>query len=698
MSHCLTDEELDRLADGVLESVEAAPLLAHARACSSCHHLLEECKANSAFVHTLHEGMDDASTVIIDAREKGSVAGRVTVPQPDEIDGYLIQYELHRGMQGVICRGVRISDGRQVAVKFLREGPYATAATRKRFEREIDLARTLKHPNIIEIFDHGASRTGHQYYVMDFVDGKPLHRYVWDNKLSLRDTLELFVKVCGAVNHAHSRGVLHRDLKPSNILVDAAGEPKVLDFGLAKTTKEQADLTAVSLAGQVIGTLPYMSPEQARGDHDAVDIRTDVYALGVLLYRVLTGRYPYPVTGSLAQILHNIAHTAPLPPGRAGGQAADLNPVERSAEASGPDHSIRIAGDVETIILKALAKEPERRYQNVAFIEEDLKRFLAGQPIEARRDAGIRVLSKSLARYKVAVYVACASLALIAIFAGTIWNLYQAQTRATQEARSERRAAIVAQDRLASVLLDFGDHAAQREDYQDALGHYKASLALNKHLASVDMQALRYQWNISEVYLRLGDLALATGDLDRAEDNYRRFNDAISQLSNGVPQHRGYQDRMALSFERLAHVAVLAGEQDRARDYGTQALAIRRRLAEEPRATAAMIGSYAWLMLTVEPQELRNPAEALRRALQAVDMGSREGSREDPELIATLALAFDRAGRIDAVPELRTLARDRLPADSERLQELIMISERRAIERPLHRGGPGQVPAPELQS
>ena len=163
------------------------------------------------------------------------------------------------------------------------------------------------------IFQCGQPPDGRQFCVMDYVRGVPLNQFVRDKKLPLEEALKLFGTVCDAVNYAHQKGVIHRDLKPSNILVDVDGTPKVLDFGLAKQFASPVE-SLVSVTGQVVGTLPYMSPEQARGNPDEIDIRTDIYALGVILYELLTGHYPYPVVGQMAEVLKHIEETQPTPP------------------------------------------------------------------------------------------------------------------------------------------------------------------------------------------------------------------------------------------------------------------------------------------------------------------------------------------------------------------------------------------------
>ena len=182
---------------------------------------------------------------------------------------------------------------------------HASKTSQKRFEREIELVAQLRHPNVISIFNSGETRDGLLYYAMDYVRGKQFDQYVRDKRLSLEELLRLFAVTCDAVQYAHQRGVIHRDLKPGNVLVDTDGAPKILDFGLAKLIASSAN-TVLSMNDQIMGTLRYMSPEQASGNHDEVDTRTDVYSLGVMLYESMTGHPPYPVEGRLDQVISHI--------------------------------------------------------------------------------------------------------------------------------------------------------------------------------------------------------------------------------------------------------------------------------------------------------------------------------------------------------------------------------------------------------
>jgi serine/threonine protein kinase len=292
------------------------------------------------------------------------------------IPGYEIHKQIGRGGMGLVYKATQVSTRRVVALKLLLEGPFASDGARRRFEREIALAAQLRHPNIIPIYDSGTSE-GRMYYAMEYIYGLPLNDHLRAHALDIRARLALFVRICQAVSHAHQRGVIHRDLKPSNILVDGSGEPHILDFGLAKAGS-LGDMTT-SMTAQILGTPAYMSPEQASGDPSGIDIRTDVYSLGVVLFEALTGSMPYETNVAMGKILQNIAHAEPASPSR-------LNAA--------------IDAEVSAIVLKALEKGKDRRYQSVDGLGADIQRYLDGQPIFASPPSSWYLLRKVVRRHR----------------------------------------------------------------------------------------------------------------------------------------------------------------------------------------------------------------------------------------------------------------------------------------------------------
>jgi len=306
--------------------------------------------------------------------------------------GYVGDYELleeiARGGMGVVYRARQSSLKRIVAVKMIRSGEFAGEAEVKRLRAEAEAAANLKHPNIVAIHEIG-EHDGRHYFSMDFVAGKNLAQTVGGQPAPARQAAEWLKAIAEAVQFAHQRGVLHRDLKPQNILVDAEGRPHVTDFGLAKDLHADSGVTQT---GAVMGSPSYMAPEQARGRNDLVGPASDVYSLGAVLYELLTGRAPFRGASAM-ETLHRVANDEPARP--------------RSLNQDAP-------ADLETICLKCLEKDPLRRYPTARALAEDMGRFLAGEPVQAR-PASFGRRAVSWARRHPAVLAGAAALALFAL-------------------------------------------------------------------------------------------------------------------------------------------------------------------------------------------------------------------------------------------------------------------------------------------
>jgi hypothetical protein len=283
----------------------------------------------------------------------------------------------------------------------------------------------------------------------------PLHVYVKHEKLTLEAALALFAAVCDALQYAHQRGVIHRDLKPTNILVDATGSPRILDFGLAKSLAAPTE-TVVSITQGWFGTLPYMSPEQARGEADKVDVRTDIYALGVVLFELLTGQYPYPVAGQIADVVRHIGETAPTPPTRCWTGEGGI--VRRSSRWRRRRNRCPIDDEVETIVLKALQKDRGRRYQSIGEMAADVRRYLGGEAILAKRDSNWYTLRKWARRNAVAATSLAAVIVIIivGVFCSTyLWlQAREAEAKAVLMADTWKTEAADTAMRLEMVVRD----------------------------------------------------------------------------------------------------------------------------------------------------------------------------------------------------------------------------------------------------
>jgi WD40 repeat protein len=443
-----------------------------------------------------------------------------------QISGYEIIRELNRGGQGVVYQAVQISTKRKVALKVLIEGTLASPAAQRRFLREIELAASLRHRSIVTVFDSGTTPEGRQFYVMDYIRGQSITDYARQSGLSPQRVLELFRTVCDAVAYAHQRGVIHRDLKPSNILVDAEGIARVLDFGLAKTIADRADPMA-SMSGQIVGTLRYMSPEQTRGNPDEIDMRTDVYSLGVVLYELLTGGFPYPVEGSLVEVLRHIVSTEP---------AAAARTWSAQAGAHRGGRRCPIDDELSTILRKCLSKDRERRYQNAGELSRDLGHYLADEPLEAKRDSAIYVLRKTLARHRGPVAAAMVILAISAIglaVSAVAWH----------RAAVERDAAIRAGDtaRAAEQLADEQNQLAQLTVARSYARQHEFALARNI-LESVNPSgslAQDWRWAAWEYLRRSGEISSVDLNADMPPGaRLRPANDTHSTAWIDVPGQR----------------------------------------------------------------------------------------------------------------------------------------------------------------
>lgn len=359
------------------------------------------------------------------ARGSESAGRPSALPHADSIPGYEIIREIHRGGQGVVYEAVQKATSRRVAVKILREGLFADERDLARFEREAQVLGQLQHPSIVTIHDSGCVG-GLRYLVMDYVRGEPLDASMEGRERSVRETMDLFGKVCAAVNAAHLKGIIHRDLKPGNILVDESGNPRVLDFGLAKlagwdVAPPGGGGPVMTITGQFVGSLPWASPEQVEGRPERIDLRTDVYSLGVILYQMLTGRFPYDVEGPMPEVMERIRASAPARP----------STVRR-----------RLDADAETIALKCLAKEPDRRYQSAGELSRDVERFLKGEAIEARPASMVYRTRKFVQRHQLMVATGVGVLLLYTVaFVLILGSLREA----------ERQRAIAERERLVAV-------------------------------------------------------------------------------------------------------------------------------------------------------------------------------------------------------------------------------------------------------
>ena len=570
------------------------------------------------------------------------------------IGHYRLAQVIGSGGMGTVYEAEQDQPKRRVALKLLRSGLASQSALR-RFVHEADILARLRHPGIAQIHEAGfhGEGDGTPYFAMEYIPGaQPITVYAKDHSLSTHQRLDLFMAVCAAVQHGHRRGVIHRDLKPGNILVDESGQPKVIDFGVARVTDADMSIaTRQTDVGQLVGTLRYMSPEQCDGDAIELDTRSDVYALGVVLFELLTGELPYEFTTS-----------SPF----------DVPRIIREQEPrrlSRFDRTLR--GDLETIVLKTLEKERSRRYESVGALVQDIRRYLNDEPVEARRATGWYVLRKSLRRHRAAAVVAGAVFVLLSVSSVSMALMYR---RAETEADASRqvvrvlqttlteaspyhsesgkalrpllddtarqicagfieqprvRAAI--QGTLGSAYMNLGDHETGGEHLQAALATHRALLGEDHPETAVSKSRLAV-WRFTR------------GELDEAEALLRQ---AIATLQDHQKTHLFDLGR---SWGRLAHALFAQGRLDEADSAAHEFLQIARALDNGKGAETAT--ALNLLSNIVQEQGKLADAEPLLREALEIDRAyyGDEHQRAARDL-SNLGILLRKLGNLDAAED-----------------------------------------------
>ncbi len=579
-------------------------------------------------------------------RGRGRLGGVPVIP------GYQDLRELRRGGQGVVYVARQLSTRREVAIKVLLDARWASDRRLRRFEREVELVANLQHPNIVKLFDSGLTDEGHPFYVMEYVRGcglDELSSSVAERggcvlpgeagsermspagaPLSVQGAVQLFAKVCEAVGYAHQHGVIHRDIKPGNILIDLNCDPHVLDFGLAKRAVGGAmrELTELSVPGEFMGTVAWASPEQIAGE--SVDMRSDVYSLGVVLFYLLTGRFPYAVGGSLSQVIANIQSVeAPRP----------------SSVRSGVDD------EIDTIALRCLAKEPDRRYQSAGELARDVRRYLAGEPILAKSESAWYGMRKKLRRYRLAVGAVVLTLVASLAYAVSVSVLYQRAVRAeelagrrlvdAQEARDEANAeatkARAVLEQLKGILSAARPERHGRDvRVADLLD--EADVLIGETWREQPEVAIELGATIGQTYLSLGLYEEAGEHLERAYE--------LARKTYGADDLRALE-----AAQNLGVLRIRQGRAEEAAELLNRCLAGRREaLGGDDPDTAAAASNLA-----VALKRLRrfDEAEALyREALATLEGSVGIGDPRTLDALHNLGVLLGQQGRLEESEEL----------------------------------------------
>jgi non-specific serine/threonine protein kinase/serine/threonine-protein kinase len=482
-----------------------------------------------------------------------------------QVGAWRLVAEVGRGGMGVVYRAVREEEGfrQEAALKLLRSDRGLSGVV-SRFEQERRILARLRHPGIATLLDGGRTEDGEPWLAMEYVDGEPLHDYCTEAGLGVRERLQLFREVCGAVAYAHRNLVVHRDLKPSNILVNREGRVKLLDFGIARLLEgETTEVGAAETATLLPALTPeYASPEQVKGE--AVTTSSDVYSLGVVLFELLTGGRPYKVGRSAEEIVRAVCATEPPRPSAL--LETESSKGESPTRPLGAPAGVtagELEGDLDTIVLKALRKEPERRYASVTDLEDDVRRHLEGLPVRARPDTVRYRAGKFVSRHRgatVAGLVAVASLVL-----GVAATLRQARIAEWNRARAERRFAETR--KLANTLVfDLNAEVAKlpgslkaREKIVSSGTEYLEGLSRDAE-GDVDLQL-----ELAAGWMQLGTLLGGVtsgnlGDRGSADRAYRKALDLAAAARRAEPRNATACRRLGEVQLRLGLLAYAGGD------------------------------------------------------------------------------------------------------------------------------------------
>lgn len=667
--------------------------------------LLSSAAAADTFLNTPALGADfNVGQIDSIGNNRSTVDGRrvdspPTPVLPEHIGSYRIVEVIGEGGMGVVYRAEQESPRRVVALKVIRPGAESPEALR-RFEHEGQVLAWLQHPGIAQVYETGTADTEHghrPFFAMEYIEGQSLCDHAAAARLNLRQRLELLARLADAVQYAHQKGVIHRDLKPANVLVDATGQPKIVDFGVSRVTEADLRLTTLGTdAGRLIGTMAYMSPEQVAGDAREVDTRADVYALGVIAYELLTGRTPIDVSQrSLPEAARAIAEDEP--------------PKLRSQNRA-------LCGDVETIVARAMEKDKARRYQSASDLAADIRRCLNDQPITAR-PATLLYQFRKFARRNQAL-VAGATVALLALVGGTVgtthglWRARAQQAAAEAERNRALEAEALAASRLREVetearkvnavnmfiramlaaadpgregrdvrVVDLLERASQdlpRELtdhpeieaalrntigmtymglglYTEAEAHLRAALAVRGDVLGEEQ---------ADTLASMANLGLVLLELGQAAEGRRLLSEVLAARQRTLgPEH----PETVLAMSNLANALQRQGAITEAETLWLQALAIQRRIgAPDDPQRAVLLNNLAQLL-----KQTRRPAAAEPLLREALAVQRLVRGDEHPH---TLAAMDNLAMTLKAL--------DRSAEAEELLQEVVAVRRRTLGEHP----------------
>jgi tetratricopeptide (TPR) repeat protein len=569
---------------------------------------------------------------------------RADEPATAELPGYRLGRELGRGGQAVVFAAEQLSTGRAVAIKRFHDRPGQASRVQQRFLREIELVAALRHPAIVAVHDGGFDRDGRPFLVLEFVDGVPIDACAAVAALRaapsaerVRAVVALFAAAVDGVAHAHQRGVIHRDLKPANLWVAADGTPRLLDFGLARALADSGFDATQSLDGQFVGTLAYASPEQARGE--AVDVRSDVWSLGVMLFELLAGRRPFELPANLRSALSVLAEPRPL---------------------ALPTVAPHLPADLGAIVHRCLQTSPQRRYQGAAELAHDLRAHLAGAPIAARLDSTWYAVARRLHRWRRALLAAAAVAAGLAI---ALVATLAALGRAEAAERDQRQLATRLQHTLdwLSGMVAAVDPERDGEDARLVDLLERSVPSLDADFAADRQARITLRTTLVDVYEKLGRWPAAAQQCELLLADLRA---AHGDAAPSTLAARLAALRLAFLQDRLADhgpvgEALLAQASTQLGPWHATTLGCQRVLAESRRARRDLAGATAiWQQMRAAPVDHVPAGFHARIAADLAAVAAMEGRLAD-------ALAQQQAAVAALEEELGSEAGETLRARSD---------------------------------
>ncbi len=696
MNPCPSVEDLRRLLAETLPQQERTPLEAHVEGCPPCQQTLEKLTEEPLFPEAVGPGAIPATMegprLKVDTPPQAAgprVLERRGLPpaaQADSVGGcigpYRLLQKLGEGGMGVVWVAEQHQPvKRRVALKVIKPG-MDSAAVVHRFEAERQALALMDHPSIAKILDAGTTTEGRPYFVMELVPGVPMTKYCDQVNLSIRERLELFVPVCRAVQHAHQKGIIHRDLKPSNILVcmqDGKPLPKVIDFGVAKALHQRlTEATVYTEIGAIIGTLEYMSPEQAEMSPLGVDTRTDIYALGVLLYELLTGSTPFDRkrlrNAGYSEVVRIIKEEEPARPSTRLTQSKETLTGLAAMRRTEPARLRKeLRGELDWITLKCLEKDRTRRYETASDLAEDVEHYLTDRPVRAGPARTSYLVWKFVRRNKALVLGAGSALVLlVAGIIGTTWGLIQAEQARWEESRQR---AIAQRQELEAVA------AREAESEQRRLAQDKERQAVTEKRIAEAVKTFLLQ-----DLLRQADLMERARTVPReAERNQnptvRELLDrAAAELTPAKIDRRfpGQREVQASILQTVGSTYTGVGASDRALEFHRRAVdAYRAALGDDHPRTAEALYLLAKTLERCNKIAETIPLYEQARAIQIKHFGA--DASETITTMSDLGSAYRHLGRhaeaIAVLEQMRDLRIQRLGLDNDQtLNTLSMLA------------------------